>query len=309
MEKSKVAYLSIGEFGKKKGVRLINVLPPEFFEEESIPDSINVCIYEVVFMDKIKEIIPNKNEEIVVYGDSGESEEATYAAEALISEGYKKVFVFKGGMKEWKKSGSDICCGEKVSHGLKDGSYDLDLSDSRLDWVGRKIGNKHNGSFGLKSGKISIKNGEIKGKLVVDMDKILNLDLVDKEYNSMLIRHLKSRDFFESEKYPEAVIEISSSKVLDSKLLGDSNYKLTGNLTIKGICKEIKFLASIHESEGKIIFNSHFDIDRSDWNIKYGSEKFFAKLGMHLVSDLVSIDVVLKGKLNEKEAKDGMRKT
>jgi rhodanese-related sulfurtransferase len=299
MERPKIMYLSARILREKDGVDIVNVLPSEFFEEEHIPGSVNVCVYEVAFVDKIKDIVSKKNEEVVIYGDSGNSEEAVYAAEILIREGYSKVFVLDGGIKGWKDSGFDVCSGRVVSRGLREGEYDIELSESTLDWTGRKMGKKHYGSVGLKSGRINVKGGEVRGKLVVDMEKIWNWDISNVEYNSMLIGHLKSRDFFEVDKYPEALIEIISSKVLDSGFLGDANYELTANLIIKGISREINFLASIRGEAEEIIFNSHFDIDRSEWNVKYGSEKFFAKLGMHLVSDLVSIDVILKGKLRD----------
>ena len=157
----------------------------------------------------------------------------------------------------------------------------------------------------MKGGEIVVDGPDISGRLVIDMEQIYNWDLNNALYNSMLVRHLKSKDFFEVEEYPEAVIEIVSCELLNSGYSGDYNYKIFANLTIKDVTREVDFFATVREKDGGLSFNAHFDIDRSKWNVKYGSEKFFARLGMHVVSDLISFDVILKAELNSREVKNG----
>ena len=79
----------------------------------------------------------------------------------------------------------------------------------------------------------------------------------------------------------------------EQSILSQNNYSIVANLTIKGISHAITFDSAIKPKEDLIVFSAHFDIDRTLWDIKYGSEAFFAKLGMHVISDIVSFDVML----------------
>jgi polyisoprenoid-binding protein YceI len=129
------------------------------------------------------------------------------------------------------------------------------------------------------------------------MTSITNTDLADKDLNSLLIRHLKSDDFFDVERYPEANFELTEGGPLVGATPGSPNYFIRGKLTIKGITKEFSIPAVIVPGEnGGIKAHAYFDIDRTEWNVLYGSGKLFERLGMHLVNDLISLELIITTK-------------
>jgi polyisoprenoid-binding protein YceI len=69
------------------------------------------------------------------------------------------------------------------------------------------------------------------------------------------------------------------------------DFHLQGQMTIKGIKREIDFPAVVGFKDGEIIAQAHFDIDRTQWNVIYGSGRFFEHLGMHLVNDIISLQL------------------
>ena len=89
-------------------------------------------------------------------------------------------------------------------------------------------------------------------------------------------------------------LSINKTEQLDT-FGSQPNTTVFADLTIKGQTHEIVFDAYIEKRE-ELILSAHFDIDRTKWNVQYGSEKFFAKLGMHIIEDLISFDVVIKAK-------------
>ena len=90
--------------------------------------------------------------------------------------------------------------------------------------------------------------------------------------------------FFGVEEYPEAILKITKVK---SK--GKSKYACTADLTIKGITKEIKFEAEL----GKGDATTNIVIDRTKFNVKYGSGSFFKGLGDKMIYDEFEISVDL----------------
>jgi len=170
---------------KIKGI-LIDVNPPEHYEEAHIDGAENACVYEVVFLDSVKKLA-KKTAEITVYGPT--SSEGMYAVQKLKNAGYKKVFYLDGGMENTKEK---IIKGKKVV-AQKIPSKTYTLSSGIMHWVGRAIGNKHIGTIDVKKGSLTIKNGRIvSGSFEVDMKTIKNLDLKNKKLNNMLVGHLKS---------------------------------------------------------------------------------------------------------------------
>jgi polyisoprenoid-binding protein YceI len=56
-------------------------------------------------------------------------------------------------------------------------------------------------------------------------------------------------------------------------------------LTIKGITKSISFPAEISVKGGKVTAKASITIDRTDYNIQYGSKKFFDSIGDKAIMD------------------------
>lgn len=153
--------------------------------------------------------------------------------------------------------------------------YTLDSLKSKIEWKGYKIvKNENMGHFGIinfESGEITIKNGTIEsGKFVANINSLSDKDLQkhkDKEQLDKLNNHLKSGDFFEVEKYPTASYEIT--KVTEIKE-GDYNTLLDGNLTIKGITKQVQFKANVKVDDNKVeIKTEPTEIMRDEFGIKF----------------------------------------
>lgn len=188
--------------------------------------------------------------------------------------------------------------GEAAEAGATAVNYTIDPASSKVEWVAKKVTGQHNGTVALKSGELKAEAGAITaGKFVMDMNSILVLDMpADDEYNVKLLGHLKSADFFNVEATPESSFEIVSVEPIAGAAAGAANYNVKGNLTIKGITKAITFPATINVSDNVVAANAEFDIDRTEWDIKYGSGKFFQDLGDKMINDAFTIKFALNAK-------------
>ena len=165
----------------------------------------------------------------------------------------------------------------------------VNASKSELTWVGKKVTGEHTGKISLKEGTMILDGAKFTGgKLVADLTTITCTDLTDKSYNDKLIGHLKSEDFFSTEKFPTATFVITKATVKSAGL-----YDVTGNLTIKGITKPITLPVTVTststgaEATGKLV------VDRSKYDIKYNSKSFFEGLGDKMIHDDFTIDFKL----------------
>lgn len=175
-------------------------------------------------------------------------------------------------------------------------TYQLDTKKSKLSWTGSKVlvDSKHTGTVDIKSGQVEFgKDGPTSAVVVVNMTTIKNEDLTDPGYNKKLVGHLKSPDFFDIEKHPEATLKVTSFKKQ-----GPTAYDLTGDLTIKGTTKPVAFKATTASEKGGLSkISADLEFDRTEFGVRYGSGKFFQNLGDKVISDKVQLKVELTGKL------------
>lgn len=166
--------------------------------------------------------------------------------------------------------------------------YIADIDSSAVAWKGFKPTESHNGTIKISEGYLAFDNDKLSGgNFIIDMKTIKNLDIKDAEYNTKLINHLKNADFFDVENHAFTVFTITG---VDEEV-GMSMIK--GNLTIKGIKKNIQFPAAITVNGDEVTFKSEpFTIDRTEWDIKYNSGKFFDDLKDKLIND--EIEFVIK---------------
>lgn len=158
-----------------------------------------------------------------------------------------------------------------------------DVSKSSLKWLGKKVTGQHVGTINLKSGSMEMKDGKIaSGKFVIDMTSITNNDLKDAGYNKKLVDHLKSDDFFGVAKHPEAMIEIVKSTPFTN-----NEATVDAKLTIKNITHPISFKA---KRDGNA-FTSEIVVDRSKYDVRYGSGSFFDNLGDNMIYDEFTMTV------------------
>ncbi len=168
-------------------------------------------------------------------------------------------------------------------------NYSVNTGTSVVVWTGYKVTGKHTGTVKVKSGNVQFTNGVLTaGTFEMDMNSITDTDL-EGEYAGKLVGHLKSDDFLGVATYPTATFVITRAIPQDSK----GNYKIIGNLTIKGITKEVKFLASAQEANGAVNATGKLTIDRSEYNMRYGSGSFFDGLGDKTIYDEFDLQVAL----------------
>ena len=175
--------------------------------------------------------------------------------------------------------------------------YVVSIDQSMLGWTAtKKIGGGHNGKIKLSSGSLNLVNTEVKaGKFDIDMKTISCNDLTDPKKNADFLGHLASDDFFSVEKFPTSSFEITGSE--KTAEAGITNVK--GNLTIKGITKNITIPAKVSVEGETAKVTAEFSIDRTEWDIKYGSGKFFTDLGDRIINDNIDFKLDLAASLKK----------
>lgn len=176
-------------------------------------------------------------------------------------------------------------------------NFTIDTESSVINWAGHKVGGSHHGTLCLKSGNLAIEDDKLlSGSFVIDMNTIVNMDLTDAKMNQQLVDHLKSSDFFDVQKYPEAKFEITQTTKLEN-----NRYQIDGNLTLKDITKNISLYAKInkdHEDRYTAITDT-FAIDRTQWGVNYGSKNIFKDLKDAIINDAMDIQIVINSKIKE----------
>ena len=283
----------------KKNFCLIDTLPADHFCRVHLPGSANACVFEVDFIDQVKAISEDKDAEIVFYGSSGGSMDAVKATEKLDNEGYRHVNVLTGGIEAWRSAGL-VLEGDAVDEPddpqtllkLDDRSYKIDTEQSSIQWTGRNAHSSHFGDIKISKGELAVKGGNISGSFDIDMESMTNINLEGDELQPVLIAHLKSDDFFLTRLFPKATFKILSAALAKEPFATLPNYEIKGQLELRGIEAGQDFLATVTQTPEKtLLIEAHFDIDRTRWNIIYGSARFFEHLGMHQVFDLISIEM------------------
>lgn len=281
---------------KEAGATVIDVMTPEEFALCHLPGAKNACIYEMVFLERVAEAQPDPGAEIVVYDATGTSLAAQTAQQRMTAAGYGKVFVLTGGLKGWREAGLPVETGPGGDAGLpacEDGSYRVLPEKSRVEWIGRNFNNRHLGRVSIESGELAVAAGRpTGGSLVVDMRSIENLDVEDAFWRDLLVRHLKSEDFFWVEEFPTASFMLTQWSAEKGGGADPLCGTVTGSLAIRDIIRPVSFPASFAwQPDGTIKAHAVLEIDRTLWNVRYGSAKYFERLGMHLVLEAITLEL------------------
>ena len=158
--------------------------------------------------------------------------------------------------------------------------YQADTEATTLKWKGYKVTGEHEGTVKLKEGFLVYEDGQLAGgEFVIDMTTIEDTDLQG-QWKAKLENHLKSDDFFGVEKYP-----VSKFVITRAVPQGPGKYKIIGNLTIKGITKEIRFVADVQKNGDSVVADARITIDRAEFDVRYGSGSFFDNLGDKTIYD------------------------
>ena len=151
----------------------------------------------------------------------------------------------------------------------------VDTTASTVNWVAsKKMGDKHTGQIKVKDGKVEMKDGKlVGGSFTIDMTTLTDEDLKAKpDYQTKLVTHLKSDDFFKVEKNPTSEFKITSVVEKDGKTM------VKGNLTMIGKTEVLEFPAKIETKDGKVMGTAKVEIDRTKWGLTYGSGNIFKEL-------------------------------
>lgn len=167
-------------------------------------------------------------------------------------------------------------------------NYKADINNSKINWKGFKPTGSHYGTINISNGNFIVKGDKIlEGEFTIDMNSIVDLDMAaDNEYNAKLVGHLKSPDFFDAKKYPNGTFNITKSEKKDGKIL------ISGNLTLKDKTNPVSFLADVKIDENGLTLKSEtFKVDRSKYDVRYGSKSFFDDLKDKFINDDMEISV------------------
>lgn len=170
---------------------------------------------------------------------------------------------------------------------MENQKFEIVSTQSNIDWVGKKVTGAHNGTIAVKEGEFILNDGKLSGgKFVIDTTSIKILDVTDPATNAQFAGHLASDDFFSIDKYPEAILKITSV----------SGNHVEGHLTIKGITHPVAFDATVNVNGDVLVASGKLVIDRTKYGMKFRSGNFFKDLGDTLIYNDFELNVNVTAK-------------
>ncbi len=167
--------------------------------------------------------------------------------------------------------------------------FKVDTQKSTVLWTGKKVTGEHSGAIKLSGGELGLTGSKLtKGSFTINMSSITSTDLQG-EWAEKLIGHLKADDFFGVEKFPTATFVITKvSPATAGKIT------VAGNLTIKGISKPLSFPATLAvKGTSLTAVAKGVKVDRTKYDIRYGSKSFFDSIGDKAIDDEFTLDITL----------------
>jgi polyisoprenoid-binding protein YceI len=161
----------------------------------------------------------------------------------------------------------------------------INTEKSKINWVGKKVTGQHAGTMNFDGGTLVFEKNELKGgSFVVDMSSIAVTDLAAGKGKEKLEGHLKADDFFGTDKFATSSLDF---KKIGAK--GNGVYTVTADMTIKGITNPVTFEITVKGNTA----TTKLMIDRTKYDIKYGSGSFFDNLGDKTINDEFELNVSL----------------
>ncbi len=173
---------------------------------------------------------------------------------------------------------------------MKTQKFKISSAQSKIHWVGRKVTGAHDGTIVIKEGELIFTDHQLAGgKIVVDTTSIKIDDITDPQTNAQFAGHLASDDFFSSQKFPEATLDVFSA---------NGNHVLA-YLTIKGIKHPVEFDAEVNIKANQLTATTKLIIDRTLYDMKFRSGNFFTNLGDTLIYNEFDLTISLTAKMEE----------
>ncbi len=265
-------------------IQLLDVRLPEVFEAAHLTGAKNNCVLEVEFLSRLEATAPDPEAMTVLYGPDDTNQEASVAFKKLTKKGYSDLHILAGGF-EAAKNILPIETGEPLPAPppAPNGRFSIDLEESRCEWTGRNLVNKHTGTVAITSGHLDFNNGTLSGgEIILDLKKMKCSDLEGSDLHQVLIDHLHSDDFFDVEKFPHVTVSLDNLKEGNA----------TAQVTMKGVTHQVSIptRGGLNE-DGLPVAQASCCIDRTKWGVIYGSKKFFHKLAGHFVHDDIELDL------------------
>jgi polyisoprenoid-binding protein YceI len=162
----------------------------------------------------------------------------------------------------------------------------INVEKSSINWVGEIITGSHTGTINFSEGYVEMTDGKLSGgKFVVDMTTINVTDLEAGNGKEKLEGHLNSDDFFGVKNHPTATFTIKTAAEKSPGVYG-----VSGDLTIKGKTNPIAFDLKMNGS----MASTKLVIDRTKYDIRYGSGSFFDNLGDKTIYDEFTLDIKIQ---------------
>jgi polyisoprenoid-binding protein YceI len=175
-------------------------------------------------------------------------------------------------------------------------AFTVDTAASSVRFIGNGVGKNHPGTFRLSNGALSVADGKVAGgRFTINMAS-MQVEQPEELFQTKLKGHLLSPDFFDVAKWNSATFEVTEVKPYtatgsDSSVIAGANALVSGNFTLKDATKNITFPAKMDVSGNTLTAQANFDIDRTQWGIRYGNDQ---SLGDKFVSETVNIQLNLK---------------
>ncbi len=171
-------------------------------------------------------------------------------------------------------------------------TYNVDPAATKITYVGKKVTGSHTGNVTVKSGNLVFTGSDLTGgEIVVDMNSITSTDITDADTNGKYVGHMKSPDFFDTAKYPEAKLVVKNSKA------NAQGAEVNGELTMIGKTQPVKFqVTDWKKTASDVSGKASLKLDRTKWGLKYGSSSFIKGLGDKAIDNEFTLDVVLSAK-------------
>jgi polyisoprenoid-binding protein YceI len=181
-------------------------------------------------------------------------------------------------------------------------SFTVDGAHSNIGFSVKHLGvSKVRGQFSTVSGKI---NWDEKKVAMSSFEGEIDVNSINTN-NEKRDGHLKSPDFFETEKYPTMLFK--STRVVRE----NDQFVVYGSLMMHGVTKDVKFPVAVlgpvkgPMGETRIGFEGGFTVDRRDFGLTWSKS---VSAGELLVGNDVEVNFSVEAVEDEKPSKKGKRK-